>query len=168
MHLNVEIKARTRNRAQIEAYLQEKQADFRGVDHQTDTYFRVPEGRLKLREGNIENSLIFYKRPDQAGPKTSEVFLHHPQNSDSLKSVLLASIGSWQVVKKARAIYFIDNVKFHLDQVDGLGEFVEIEAIDVDGSFGERQLRTQCEHYLSAFGIQPEDLLEQSYSDLLA
>ncbi|MEM6343721.1 MAG: class IV adenylate cyclase [Bacteroidota bacterium] len=167
MHLNVEIKAKARDRAAIEAYLQAHNADFRGVDHQVDTYFVVPAGRLKLREGNIENSLIFYNRPDQAGPKTSEVHLYHPKETPKLRAVLSAALGSWQTVSKDRAIYFIDNVKFHLDRVEGLGEFVEIEAIDVDGSLGERHIRSQCEHYLRAFGIKEEDLLEQSYSDLL-
>jgi adenylate cyclase class 2 len=81
--------------------------------------------------------------------------------------LLSEALGVWQVVKKAREIYFIDNVKFHLDRVEGLGEFVEIEAIDLDGSLGEAHLRNQCEHYLQLFQIKPEDLLAQSYSDLL-
>ena len=167
MHLNVEIKAKARDRATIEAYLKEHNADFRGVDHQVDTYFTVPAGRLKLREGNIENSLIFYNRPDQAGPKTSEVHLYHPQETPKLRAVLSAALGSWQTVSKDRAIYFIDNVKFHLDRVEGLGEFIEIEAIDADGSLGQQNIHAQCEHYIKAFGIKEEDLLEQSYSDLL-
>ncbi|MFK7922053.1 MAG: class IV adenylate cyclase [Bacteroidia bacterium] len=167
MHLNVEIKARTQDRAAIEAYLTAHKADYRGVDQQIDSYFSVPAGRLKLREGNIENSLIFYNRPDQAGPKTSEVHLYHPQATPKLKAVLSAALGNWQVVKKERAIYFIDNVKFHLDSVEGLGEFIEIEAIDADGSLGERHIRSQCEHYIKVFKIAAEDLLEQSYSDLL-
>jgi len=167
MHLNVEIKAKARNRAAIEAYLAAHHADYRGIDHQVDTYFSVPAGRLKLREGNIENSLIFYQRPDQAGPKTSKVHLYHPQETPKLKAVLDAALGNWQTVTKDRAIYFIDNVKFHLDTVEGLGDFVEIEAIDKDGSLGERHIHSQCEHYLKAFDIKEEDLLEQSYSDLL-
>ena len=68
---------------------------------------------------------------------------------------------------KAREIFFIENVKFHLDTVKGLGTFVEIEAIDRDGSIGQDKLLAQCEHYISLFGIKDEDLLEKSYSDMV-
>jgi adenylate cyclase, class 2 len=168
MILNIEIKARTKRAAAIRQLLQAHQADFRGTDHQIDSYFRVPDGRLKLREGNIENSLIFYRRPDQEGPKASEIHLYRPEIADpALKEVLVAALGVWKVVDKQRDIFFIDNVKFHLDQVAGLGEFVEIEAIDTDGSIGEVRLREQCAHYQQLFDIQEEDLIEHSYSDMV-
>lgn len=167
MHLNVEIKARSGQNAQIRQQLVDLNADFKGIDHQIDTYFVVPKGRMKLREGNIEHSLIFYDRPDQAGPKTSKVFLHKPAPDPSLKMVLTASLGIWKVVDKQREIAFVDNVKFHLDTVKGLGEFMEIEAIDIDGSFGETFLLEQCQKYMRLFGIREEDLLTNSYSDLV-
>ena len=63
-YLNIEIKARCTDSRFIRDYLLSRGADFKGTDHQTDTYFNVPHGRLKLREGNIENNLIFYIRPD--------------------------------------------------------------------------------------------------------
>ncbi len=66
-----------------------------------------------------------------------------------------------------REIYFIENVKFHLDEVKGLGTFVEIEAIDSDGSIGKEKLLEQCNFYLQAFEIKDEDLLEKSYSDMV-
>lgn len=71
------------------------------------------------------------------------------------------------MVDKQREIFFLENVKFHLDQVVGLGTFVEIEAIDEYGSLGEAYLQKQCEHYLALFEIQPEELLTNSYSDML-
>lgn len=166
-HLNVEIKARTDRAAAVRQILEEQSARFIGIDHQIDTYFQVPKGRLKLRQGNIEKTLIHYARPDQAGPKTSTVSLYHPQADDSLKAVLEQAMGVMVVVDKQRAIYFIDNVKFHVDEVKGLGQFVEIEAIDKDGSIGLDRLREQCEHYLNLLGIQTQDLIEHSYSDLL-
>lgn len=167
MHLNVEIKARSGKNARIRQMLVELQANFKGIDHQVDTYFTVPKGRMKLREGNIEHSLIFYDRPDQAGPKTSRVVLHKPAPDPSLKMVLEASLGIWKVVDKHREIAFVDNVKFHLDTVEGLGEFMEIEAIDIDGSLGETFLLEQCQKYMTLFGIREEDLLTNSYSDLV-
>ena len=71
------------------------------------------------------------------------------------------------VVDKRREIYFLDNVKVHLDTVAGLGTFVEIEAIDADGTRPLETLRAQCEELMRAFGIADDDLLALSYSDLL-
>lgn len=166
-HLNIEIKARCLQTARIHTILKERGADFKGIDHQIDTYFKVNHGRLKMREGNIENALIHYHRPDQAGPKKSEVLLYHSNPELGLKDVLAAANGILCVVDKKRAIYFIENVKFHLDEVEKLGSFVEIEAIDKDGSFDEQQLLQQCNSYLKLFSIQEKDLIDQSYSDLL-
>ncbi|MBU0536174.1 MAG: adenylate cyclase, partial [Nanoarchaeota archaeon] len=71
-HKNIEIKARCSDHARIRDILLREKADFKGTDHQIDTYFNTCNGRLKLREGNIENSLIFYKREDKTGPKKSD------------------------------------------------------------------------------------------------
>lgn len=138
-----------------------------GTDHQVDTYFRVPEGRLKLREGNIENSLIHYLRPDQSGPKTSDVLLYRVAPDPALKAVLERALGVLVVVDKQREIRFVDNVKIHLDTVQGLGTFLEIEAIDADGSRTEAELLLQCQAFMEAFGVSDDDLVERSYSDLL-
>lgn len=165
--LNIEIKARCSNPARIRRLLEAEGADFRGVDHQIDTYFRVPDGRLKLREGNIENALIHYQRESKAGPKRSEVLLYHPVETPDLKAVLKAALGVLAIVDKHRHIYFIDNVKFHVDEVKGLGTFCEIEAIDKDGSLGEAKLREQCARYLDYLNIPEDELIEVSYSDLI-
>jgi predicted adenylyl cyclase CyaB len=167
MHLNIEIKARCKHQEAIRQLLLEREADFRGTDHQIDTYFQVANGRLKLREGNIENNLIHYQRPDQAGPKASEVHLYKPTDTKPLSALLQAALGVKVVVDKQREIYFLDNVKFHLDTVKELGTFVEIEAIDADGSIGAERLHEQCQFYLRLFAIPEEDLLHNSYSDML-
>lgn len=170
-HKNIEIKARCRSERQAEmirAVLKEHNAEFRGVDHQTDTYFRVPNGRLKLRQGNIENSLVQYDRPDQAGPKQADVNLHHPAGDiDNLYATLEAALGILVVVCKQREIYFVDNVKFHIDTVETLGDFVEIEAIDSNGTHTCESLERQCRDFMVLFGIQEQDLLTNSYSDML-
>src|SRR3989338_4175717 len=74
-HTNIEIKARSTNQDQIRAFFLKNGADFKGTDHQIDTYFKVENGRLKLREGNIENFLVFYEREDKEEPKQSNVIL---------------------------------------------------------------------------------------------
>ena len=129
--LLIEIKARCADPLSIEAILKAQNAEFRGIDHQIDTYFRATTGRLKLREGNIENTLIYYNRPNQSGPKQSDVTLFKtPDEASALKKILTDSMGILTVVDKKRSIYFIENVKFHIDEVLGLGYFVEIEAIN--------------------------------------
>lgn len=167
MHINIEIKAHCPNPEKIKQLLEAKQADFKGVDHQIDTYYKVPKGRLKLRAGNIENTLIHYERDNQAGPKQSNVALYKNEADSSLGEVLRKALEVLVVVDKKRAIYFIDNVKFHVDEVEGLGSFVEIEAIDSDGSLGVEHLQMQCRRYMDYLSIENQDLIEQSYSDLL-
>lgn len=164
--INIEIKARCSHPEEIRDLLDKQQAEFIGTDYQTDTYFNVPNGRLNLREGNIENALIHYFRNDQAGPKRSDISLYKTQPRSDLKELLTAALGILAVVSKRRQIYFIENVKFHIDEVEHLGSFVEIEAIDRDGRIGEEKLRRQCQYYLNLFKIKEEDLVEVSYSDL--
>lgn len=166
----VEIKARTTRTAAQRKLLIAKGATFKGTDHQVDHYFNVPEGRLKLRSGNIEHSLIFYRRNNQAGPKDSSVALTIIESqalADSFATTLGQALGVWVKVDKQREIYFIDNVKFHLDEVEGLGTFIEIEAIGE--SADEREaLLGQCQSYMAYLGVQEGELIENSYSDLLA
>jgi adenylate cyclase, class 2 len=167
-HNNIEIKARSADASFIRNYLLQHDADFKGTDFQTDTYFNVSNGRLKLRQGTIENSLIYYKREDKAGPKLSEVTLFKVKDErELLKKALVLANGIKVEVKKKREIYFIDNVKFHIDEVEGLGSFVEIEAIDVDGSKGLNFIKQQCDFYVAELQIKEEDLLTESYSDML-
>ncbi len=172
---NIEIKARSARQTEIRRILKDLGADFRGTDHQVDTYFRVPNGRLKLREGRIENNLIHYQRSDEGGPRESHVTLFackpvegtDPSSVHPLKKILTDALEVLVVVDKKREIYFLDNVKFHIDLVDALGDFVEIEAIDTDGSIGPEELRRQCKHYISLFGIAENDMVAESYSDML-
>lgn len=166
-YLNVEIKARCSDPTKIRNYLLNNGADRKGTDLQTDTYFNVSDGRLKLREGNIENNLIFYKRSDQPGPKGSHFHLVKIEDAEGLKGVLEKSFGIKMIVKKRREIYYIDNVKFHIDDVPGLGSFVEIEAGNILANKTEEELSGQCNFYLNEFGIKEEDLVAESYSDMM-
>ena len=165
--LNVEIKARCSNASYIRNYLVSKNANFKGVDKQTDTYFNVQNGRLKLREGNIENNLIYYKRDDNAGPKNSHFKLVKVEDAVGLKESLTDAIGVKVVVVKNREIYYIENVKFHLDEVPGLGSFVEIEAGNILADLSQELLKEQCDFYIKEFGIKEEDMISNSYSDMM-
>ena len=165
--LNIEIKAKCNDPANIRNILTSKNALFKGADNQEDTYFKVTNGRLKMREGNIEYSLIHYDREDISGPKRSNVLYYHPRKEDLIKQQLQKAIGTLVTVNKKREIYYIDNVKFHIDEVEELGSFVEIEAIDKTGNIGAEKLYKQCKEYLSIFQIDDEDLINNSYSDML-
>lgn len=167
MPQNVEIKARCANPERIHEILKKQNARFIGVDRQVDTYFNVSEGRLKLREGNIENMLIFYRRNNQSGPKKSAILLYPFHGNTTLKEILSATNGVKVVVSKERSIYFIHNVKFHVDSVAGLGTFLEIEAIDRTDTFSLEKLEEQCRFYMELLEIDEMDLIEVSYSDLL-
>ena len=166
--LNIEVKARCSNPSLVRDVLKSHGADFKGLDHQIDTYFLCSTGRLKLREGSIEHALIHYQREDRTGPKKAFVHLYHPHPGPELKNLLTAALGVKCIVDKKREVYFIDNVKFHIDVVKTLGDFVEIEAIDRNGSIDESILLSQCRKYIHLFEIAPDDHLPCSYSDLVA
>lgn len=166
-HINVEIKAICHNTEKIREILHQRNAEFKGLDEQEDIYFSHANGRLKLRLGKIENNLIHYFRDDKSNPKISRITLMPVEQGELLKKILADAYGIEVVVRKKREIYFIDNVKFHIDNVAGLGEFIEIEAIDSTGERSEADLREQCEFFMKLFGIKKSDLIHKSYSDML-
>ncbi len=163
----IEFKARVNDAAATEILLKSLNPVFKGEDRQMDTYFNVNTGRLKLREGNIENALIWYERPNNAGSKQSQVLLHKHLPGTAIKEILIKLHGIKVVVDKKRRIYFIDNVKFHFDEVEGLGKFIEVEAIDETGELGLQKIQEQCDYYAAMFDVKPGDYIALSYSDLL-
>lgn len=166
-HVNIEIKARCGDADKVCGILLAQGVEFKGRDRQTDIYFNVPRGRLKLRCGDIENALIYYDRPDGPGPKRSDVHLCPCPPESGMEALLTELLGVRVRVVKEREIYFIGNVKFHIDTVDGLGGFVEIEAIDADGTIGRPRLLEQCRRFMALLQIDDADLIDRSYSDML-
>ena len=152
-YVDFSIKARSADPAGIERTLLALNAEFIGEDHQSDTYYQVPLGKLKLREGNIENLLTHYLREEVEGSMRTTVFLYEKNPSDIIKQRYTVSVPVIGKVIKSRRIFFIDNVKFHLDRFENGSSFVEIEAIDRDGTMG-----------LDA--IEDKDMINQSYIDL--
>ncbi|MCX2741825.1 class IV adenylate cyclase [Pontibacter anaerobius] len=168
MYADITIKAFCANPAETESILHELQADFHGLDVQTDVYYHTEHGRLKHRQGNIENRLIHYNRlylPTEKSFKT-EVLLYLKNPSVATVSDVCAGLQKVAEIRKLRKLYFLDNVKFHLDKVEGLGHLIEIEAIDLDGSFGVDYLKQQCEYFKDQLQIADKDLVRESYIDL--
>ncbi len=164
---NFEFKAKVDSLEKYETQLLKLNPIYVGLDHQVDTYFNVQKGRLKLREGNIENSLINYDRDDLPDSKISEVILYKYEADPALKKILALQLGIKAVVDKKRKIYFLDNVKFHFDIVENLGTFIEVEAIDSKEEFTNEELKAQCDRYFDFFELPAENIIDRSYSDLV-
>lgn len=163
----VEIKVQVANLDSIRTELNKTEAKFIGVDFQTDIYFNVPRGRLKLRQGNIENSLIYYEREDKRGPKSSDIVFQKVLPGHNLLEILGESLGILAEVKKEREIYINDHVKIHLDKVPHLGQFVEIEVFTGPSPKNENELREQCLHFMERLGLSLENTVAESYCDIL-
>jgi len=164
---NIEIKANYPDLRKAEKICKEIGCSFEGTLLQTDTYFHSPTGRLKLRE--IEDrvsQLIFYERPDQTAPKISKYEICSVENPQKLKEILRLSLGVWKVVKKQRLLFLFDEVRIHLDTVEQLGCFVELEGVVTDATF-EIQTQKKVAWLSKALGITGESLIPSSYSDLL-
>jgi predicted adenylyl cyclase CyaB len=163
-HVNFEFKARLRDEKAIRAALKRVRARYVGTDHQVDTYFRVPRGRLKVREGRIENALIFYERADSPRARRAKIEMTLLPRRNAVRAILARAFPVLAVVDKRREIYLAGNVKIHLDRVSGLGRFVEVEAISRSGSLAK--VRRQARKFQRLFHIPARDLVGQSYSDL--
>lgn len=154
----------------ILAFLAEHKARHAGTDRQVDTYFRVPDGRLKIRQGTVEACIVQYNRPDTDGMRHCEYRIEKYAPGDpaleNIRTILAATIGVLVTVVKIRDIHFIGNAKFHLDRVEDLGDFFEIEIIGGPDDTAET-LERSCADYLTALGIGPGDLIGESYSDMV-
>ncbi len=163
--VNYEFKARLEDDSRVRAALRTLRARYVGADHQVDTYFRVPAGRLKVREGRIENALIFYRRADTAKARRADIEMMLLPRRNAVRAILADSLGVQAVVDKRREIYFAGTVKIHLDRVKGLGRFVEVEALSRSGSV--LAARQQARKFQKLFGIPDRDIVAYSYSDLV-
>lgn len=134
---------------------------------QTDTFFQVTEGRLKTREfpdGTAE--LIFYRRPDAVGPKASDYSISRTDDGAGLRQILSNCFGVRGVVSKRRILLLAGRTRIHLDEVEGLGSYMELEVVledDEDPARGE----TEAADLMKQLEIAPEDLVSGAYIDLL-
>jgi predicted adenylyl cyclase CyaB len=163
--LNFEFKARLRDEKRVRAVLKQLRARLVGTDHQADTYFRVPSGRLKVREGRIENALIHYQRSNASRARRAEVDMMLLPRRNNVRTILNRALGVLAAVDKRREIYFVGNVKIHLDRVRRLGKFLEVEAISRRGDL--KRIQAQARSFQKLFGIRPADIVGKSYADLI-
>jgi predicted adenylyl cyclase CyaB len=167
MPRNVEIKARARDLEALARLAESLAGSPPEVLVQQDTFFPVERGRLKLRRFDADfGELIFYRRPDSEGPKTSAYDVAAVADPDRLKEVLAAALGTAGVVRKRRRVYLVGRTRVHLDEVDGLGPFLEFEVVLGDGESAEDGARA-ARDLMRAFGVREEDLVAGAYVDLL-
>jgi predicted adenylyl cyclase CyaB len=165
---NVEIKARCADLAALRRRAETLATDYVGVDRQVDTYFRTRAGRLKLRESSLSGAqLIPYLRPDGDGARVSDYQVLPVADPEATRRLLSELLGVHRVVRKEREIFLWHNVRIHLDRVQGLGTFMELEAV-YDGAPGaEPDERRKVEHLRKELGIAESDLVPVSYETLL-
>jgi adenylate cyclase, class 2 len=162
---NIELKARLRDRNEALGACKTLNAAYQGDIHQVDTYFHVPQGRLKLREADPgRDELVFYRRPDVAGPKGCDYILE-PVNR-TIKPFLAEALGVLAVVDKVRTLYLWENVRIHLDDVRNLGAFIEFEAVLSD-EYDDQDGCNKLQQLIHQFDLRNEDQMEVSYLDLI-
>ena len=166
---NAEVKARCARPDETRSAILRHGGVLHGVDQQTDTYFLVPKGRLKVRQGTIENALIAYDRPLETGVRGSTLVLAilTPGEAAGMRAVLEAAMPVAARVVKKREIFFAGNVKLHLDSVEGLGSFVEIEAQCGAAPPDRPALEAQAAQWSDILGIAPADTIASSYAEML-
>ena len=182
---NFEFKARLREAAQVRSVMRQRGAEVISVMLQTDTYFHASSGRLKLREIAFEPQehappraeLIFYQRANAASVKRSDYLIAPVSEPQSMRAVLAATLGVRVIVQKRRELYLLGyrntphaparpHIRVHLDTVEGLGDFVEVEAVVGEGITVELA-QSEAQTLLDLFRVAPADLLDGSYSDML-
>jgi len=165
MPRNLEVKARINNLSAAEKVALEIGAIFEGEFFQVDTYFNVKNGRLKLREfdsGFAE--LIFYHRVEDGFERWSDYEVVKLSDSANLKNLLVKAWGIKVIVEKRRKVYIFKNARIHIDNVSGLGNFIEFEVIY---SGDEKQSEDLMKFLINKFALKQEDFIKVSYSDLL-
>lgn len=167
MATNIEIKARVEDFEALKVRVESLSDKPLRIIPQEDTFFDTQRGRLKLRTlADDQGHLIYYERTDQDGPKRSDYYLAETRDPGNLKRVLSLALGVRGVVKKTRYLYMVGQTRIHLDEVDGLGKFMELEVVmREDQTDAEGQ--AIAEDLMRRLGIREGTLIEGAYMDLL-
>src|SRR5260370_31020786 len=164
---NIELKARCTDLDAVRRRLVPLGIPLARRMRQVDTYFIVPHGRLKLREiDGGEAQLIQYHRPDATDARASDYVIVPVPVPASLTEALARALGVRTGVDKQRDLYLWRHTRIHLDEVAGLGSFLELETVVTDQTHDEAE--RECREVQAALEIREEGLVAGSYSDLLA
>ncbi|MDD5559598.1 class IV adenylate cyclase [Candidatus Methylomirabilis sp.] len=165
--LNIELKARCEDLGRLRERCESLGAEGQEPERQVDTYFSVSYGRLKLRESlEAGAELIRYVREDVAGAQESHYELYPVEDPEALKAILTAALGVSVVVAKRRETFVIGSVRVHLDKVQGLGSFVELQGtVDEPGELP--LVADEVQDVQRVLGIDPQSLVKESYAVLV-
>jgi adenylate cyclase, class 2 len=165
MRKNLELKAHYPSSKSAESVCLRLGADRRGVLRQTDTYFRIRRGRLKLREINSDQfELIYYQRKNLKGTRHSDFLVVPLKSVQPMNDVCKGVFGVKAIVKKKRSLFLYKNARIHIDSVEGLGTFIEFEVIV---NRGRKQAARLMSFLISEFQIEKRAMIGESYCDLL-
>ncbi len=135
--------------------------------YQDDTFFACHTGRLKLRAfSKTEGELIFYRRPDGKAPRESFYILSKTAEPESLRECLSLAYGQAGRVVKHRTLFFAGRTRIHLDRVEDLGHFLELEVVLGECESPESGVREACE-LMARLGVDETGLVERAYVDML-
>lgn len=167
MATNIEIKARVDDFASLKTRAESISDQPLVILPQEDTFFNTTKGRLKLRvQAPDRGYLIYYERPNQDGPKRSDYHLTETRDPENLKQTLSLALGVRGVVRKTRYLYMVGQTRIHLDEVEGLGHFMELEVVmKEDQSDAEGQ--AIAEELMRRLEVREDALLEGAYMDLI-
>lgn len=164
---NLELKVRVVDLGDVLARARGLGARDEGTRRDVDTYFAVPQGRLKLRqtEGRPGGTLIAYRRADAPGSRHSHYRLVEVADAAGLLAALGTALGVRAVVVKERRLFVHGATRIHLDRVEGLGSFVELETVLTT----QTEAEATAEHELAkqALGLDAAEPVPVSYVDLL-
>ncbi len=167
-HTLLELKAKVDSLEPIRRKLEALKSKHVGTFQQTDTYFDVPKGRLKLRQINSEKTqLIYYERDNVSKPKRSDIFIMEIPESKAFTALLKKILKVKVTVKKTREIYWFEKTQIHLDTVDSLGCYVEFERKTPNTPKEIERNTKHLEKLMKTLEINPENLEKLSYSDLI-
>lgn len=167
MASNIEIKARVDDFEDLKARAESLSDKPMEIIPQEDTFFNTVKGRLKLRVTAPDiGYLIYYERPDQDGPKRSDYHLAETRDPENLKIALSLALGIRGVVRKTRYLYVVDQTRIHVDDVEGLGHFMELEVVMDEGQ-SDADGQAIAEELMRRLGVREDALLEGAYMDLL-
>ncbi len=166
MAKNLEFKVRYESLDALLPKLTDLKATYTETINQVDTYFQNPKGRLKLRETDEsdEGWLIYYERPNELESRYSIYQLCEIAEPTALKELLTAALGIKTIVKKQRSFWMFENTRIHLDIVEGLGEFVELETVFQGQS--ETEAVKEHQHVKTALNLNAAEPIAVSYSEL--
>jgi predicted adenylyl cyclase CyaB len=165
MPQNLELKARISSVSEAVRIAQRLKAQAKGILHQHDIYYKVPCGRFKLRIINNHSAeLIFYNRPNKKGSRYSDYFVLPVDDAILTNALCTAAFGLKMEVEKKRRLFIYKNSRIHIDEVHGLGTFVEFEILL---RYGKRQAQKLLEVLSKEFAVKQAAIIGFSYSDML-